>query len=201
MSLPASLPQMLLDVYRSNRTTVREIKLSEYESFMRFLDRDDQDFPKTIYGWSHEAGSYTAWSANDAQERIRSNNDFYTNVLKGKNYFIFRKGTNEIIGNILTQYDRDRNCRISYYVSPSERNKGYAAEAHVAVIRDIKKRFPYLPIIAEVLPENKASQNVLLKNGFRLASGSGCVMSRHIGAVAAQPDLRWRVFVSEYMPS
>lgn len=104
-------------------------------------------------------------SVEDIFERISNYADYkkygygrWTTVLKN---------TNEIIGWCGLKYLQDiQETDIGYRWKPKYWNKGYATEASMACLKYGFDQFELKQIVAQVLPENKASIRVMEKIGM-----------------------------------
>lgn len=190
----------LPDKFESHRTVVRRARPMDYKAIGEFFDRDDHHYLEDWLAWgkgycedaqySKSGYAYMAWLLRYFEDDFAKSGQF------GKYYLIFKKGKPEVVGTIGIIFDREFNFRASYYVSPSFRRQGYGTEAHAAVIRGLKKQYPRRQIIAEVNPKNRASQKMLLRNGFRLQGSSALPRSKTI-----RLEGQSLVFYSDHMPS
>lgn len=111
-------------------------------------------------------GDVLPTSVEDIFERISNYADYkkygygrWTTVLKN---------TNEIIGWCGLKYLQDiQETDIGYRLKPKYWNKGYATEASRACLKYGFDQFELKQIVAQVLPENKASIRVLEKVGMK----------------------------------
>ncbi|MCG1036014.1 GNAT family N-acetyltransferase [Polaribacter sargassicola] len=89
--------------------------------------------------------------------------------LEGLGYFtVILKETNEAIG-VSTALKRDKLqfVDIGYGFLPKGRGKGYAQEATKLIIEFVHDTFKQEKVLAFTMPENKNSQKLLQKLGFK----------------------------------
>lgn len=61
----------------------------------------------------------------------------------------------------------NRKCFVNYFIDPKYHGFGYG-KTMIKLAIDLGKKFKLNKMIANVMPENKASQNILLNNGFKI---------------------------------
>lgn len=83
----------------------------------------------------------------------------------GYDFLAFTKKTNELVGSIgFIEWNKaDNNAEIGYFVTPAQRNKGYATEACRAVVDFGFKKMKLHRITIGHAKGNKASQKVIKK--------------------------------------
>lgn len=79
---------------------------------------------------------------------------------------IFVKKSARLIGELTFWSDTGQRPRLSYFVTPPHRGKGYASEAYKAALAWADRTMPIT--FAEVEADNAASLKVLEKSGFRM---------------------------------
>lgn len=102
------------------------------------------------------------------------NEDYYDRVAmfgqRETQYMIVLKYSNELIGTINLFEDNSRAVdamEIGYSIAHAFQRKGYAFEALSALLTLVQKELRLTMVTAGVLPENTASQNLLMKLGFQ----------------------------------
>lgn len=122
-------------------------------------------------------------------------------------YSIFPKGTDEFIGYVGFHRERNFDYEIEFYISKSQRRKGYCEEACKAVIELIFSEglsvddnvLSVQKLYATTLTENIAVNNLLSKLGFKRdipKDGPVLVME---GFVDEETDEFFGYFVSKYV--
>ncbi len=89
--------------------------------------------------------------------------------LGGLGFFtVILKETNKPIGtSTALQRDKLKYIDIGYGFLPEYRGKGYATEATKLIIEYVRTKFQQEKVFAFTMPENKASQKLLIKLGFK----------------------------------
>jgi len=78
-----------------------------------------------------------------------------------------RTSPDNIVGSLTFYEDEENRIRLSYFVLPSERRKGYAREAYKTVIEKFAEMQLAEELYADVAVDNIASNNFLKGFGFQ----------------------------------
>lgn len=151
------LPSKIL----SRRLVIREAFDTDQETVKKFYERDDREFLCRYYGWSDEDCDR---SLSDVKGLITAIKAQYI-----KDYYIFEIGNpTQIVGQIGVIGDRMRSPQMSCFISKDARRNGYGLEAHRKLIEVTGKCNPRIKTLwVEVRPDNTASRNLLIQNGFK----------------------------------
>ena len=152
--LQLNLPERLV----TRRLCLRDISCKNVDAFLDFMNRNDQDYPRSYLGWEKEE-----YSRENAKNLIKVFRDQTI-----RNYHLFRIGDpNTIIGEIMVTSDRLRSPRVAYYISPEYRRKGYASEGYDAVMTSLLSQNRLSFVWEETDNWNRASRHFLMSKGFR----------------------------------
>lgn len=151
----------LPDVIFSQRCVLRPVrKPADFDALSNYFNDNDQDYPRTNLRWAYSPIPYDRQYVRliDGQSKAYNIRDYY----------IFPKGANRIIGSFSFYTDTVNDLRTGYYIRPQERRKGYAAECHEALVKQVFKLNKTLQQIwEETYPENTGSRAVLRSTGFK----------------------------------
>lgn len=129
-----------------------------------FFNADHNDFPN-VYSY-YDKGS-RPYDARKIEEAVfpAMREAYSRSVFE---FYLFHKTENKIVGQIELQQDWKGRSRVSYHISPSERRHGYGFEAYAACVNwAVDHDILAGELYAHTNPENVASQQFLLKAGFK----------------------------------
>jgi RimJ/RimL family protein N-acetyltransferase len=109
---------------------------------------------------------------------------------------VYERQTDRMIGVMGWWEDDFGRPRLTYFISPSERQHGYAHEAYMAELKEFARHGAAAELIAQVAPENHASQNLLLKAGFHDAG----MMVGDSGVLRGEEVILFRRDLSDLLP-
>lgn len=104
----------------------------------------------------------------DAQaliERFSSDNE--------RAFGIWTKSNSQLAGLVGAHLGKTNQIEIGYWVGTAFQGKGIAYEAASSLLLQIENGFPEFDVFAECAPDNKASQHLLVKLGFRTTGRDG----------------------------
>jgi RimJ/RimL family protein N-acetyltransferase len=157
---------------KTGRLEIRRWTRDEAGTMAEFYNADGRAYPLYI-GW--DDGDYNAGYMRDILL------DHLDKIAPGE-LAIFRG--DKIVGMLVPWQDHARRPRLSYYILPFEREHGYGFEAYMAGLREIARRGGPKTMVAEVKPDNFASQKLLLKAAFheagRIISKSGVLKGSEV---------------------
>ena len=139
MTLQETLRHVFERAVNTPRLVVR--RLSEYDMplLAEFCYSDDQ-------AYTH----FTGGVAND----------------HGLTLGIFSSDQDKILGTLDFYPDQSAQLRLAYFVLPSERRNGFAAEAYLAARDHLESQSKYLLTYAQAREDNQASIRLLQMAGF-----------------------------------
>jgi RimJ/RimL family protein N-acetyltransferase len=101
-----------------------------------------------------------------SQESRAETEKYFEKLLPEKRWFIIEKKDGSRIGFII-HFPEDSLMTLGYVLAPKERNKGYCTEAVKLMVDYLFLSKDLVRIQAKTRQENKASQKVLEKAGFK----------------------------------
>ncbi|MBK8723916.1 MAG: GNAT family N-acetyltransferase [Saprospiraceae bacterium] len=131
------------------------------------------DAPTVLKGYSDPAVyqfmSVQYHNPTDVQTQM----DWYETMLTAETgiwWGICKKDTGEMIGNGgFHNWEKKHRCaELGYWILPPFHRRGYASEAIQAMVNQAFRNMNIHRVEAIVEAENKASSDLLIKNGFRL---------------------------------
>lgn len=160
----------------TERLSIRSPAPADAPAIAAFFHADDMAYARELE-WPAEGVKYTPEYISDVVlphwEEISKNNKC--------RLFIFEKNSAAIIGEFSFWRDKQGRDLLYYFILPSQRRQGYAAEAVDACLRRAAENGIIRMLHAEVLPGNAASQKILHRLGFT-AKGPVCSqISRYEG--------------------
>lgn len=101
----------------------------------------------------------TNYTIQDANKEVEKKQKYKYGIFKGK----------ELVGKIgLTRESKTKTYEIGYIISPNHRREGIATWALKEFCKKSLKEFKAIRLYARVLLDNKTSQKILKKCGFKL---------------------------------
>lgn len=180
---------------RTERFVIRSLRDGDAETFSTMLQENDYTFPRYI-GWSLDEQLKQDCTAAGCRNYMIEHFNRTTPRLTGSNHlFIFRAGSNEIIGRIAFYHDRIGNPKTSCYIRDKFRGKGYAAEAIAVAQEKIFMHEHRSFHFAETYMSNTKSVNALRRAGFKLV-GHGLTLSEN-AKVAGTSSIRFKMTRSQ----
>jgi aminoglycoside 6'-N-acetyltransferase len=174
----------------TKRLVVRTLRASDAPSLSHFLRETDFKFPRYI-GWPIHDEIKALWTVQNC--RIKMVNHFRRNIPRqvgSIDLFIFRSGSQDIIGHITFYHDRIGNPRTAYFLSTEATGHGYAAEAVSALQKRIFDHERHKIHFAEANTDNSKSIAVLRRIGFTRL-GRADALNRH--PLYQDNNLRFRI--------
>lgn len=149
--------------YQTDRLYLKILKpnycrkvLDYYKRNRQFLDEWEPKRPKELYTLSYQK-----------RQLIYEYNDFKDN--KAVRFWIIKKDTNTIIGNISISniiMGNFKSCFMGYKLDKDEINKGYMTEAIKKVVEIMFTDFGLHRIEVNILPRNERSLRIMEKLNF-----------------------------------
>jgi ribosomal-protein-alanine N-acetyltransferase len=156
--------------YRPKNNYEKQVRKIEYRINMRkFAENDFQEYFKLV---SNEKVmkmiTGEALSLEKAEKRYK--NLLAVNKLHQSfgSFIVFEKESGEFIGygKIIPDSETKTEAEVGYMLMPEYWGRGYAAEITKILLEKAEKTGMLKKLTAIIDPENTASKNVLLKNGF-----------------------------------
>ena len=145
---------------RSDRVTVREMKMSDLEAFYGFSDASSEAVLQTFLKETTEE------SKAHLQAYIENMYPLYDHGI----WTVELNDTKEIIGMCgvgITEIDGADCTDLGYYICPKWRKQGIATECVEIVLDYVKNYLEFDIIYAIIKEENRISKDILRKFGFQ----------------------------------
>lgn len=156
----------------TERLELRPWRERDAKAITDFLNRDDGAFQDFFFG------KYQQYTKADVTDYVLESLQDNLTV----SHPVYLKGTNKIIGAMVWWEDHRSRPRLGYFISPSERGRGYAFEAYNAEFNEFACRGRVNEMVAEVSLDNLPSLKLLRRLGFR---AEGTVTAKD-GSLAGQ---------------
>ena len=151
---------------KTDRLIIRPYRRGDELKIESFLNADRASSEKILH--------YTDWEAFSKKGRLYDWME--QNGLETDKYVlgIFKKNDRKLIGELAFWQDEFSRARMSYYIMPAHRGKGYASEAHKAGLAWSDSVLPDPIRYAMFVPGNLGSRAVLEKSGFHFTENAIC---------------------------
>ena len=123
---------------------------------------------ETLFCWANEQTA--KWSSFDRKNiSFQEHSKWFKSVLSDKKVIVWIFGQIDIDVGVVRYNRTNGNFRISFYIDKPYRRLGLATLMLNKSLDKITKKFPGIPITAEVREGNAASVQALLKVGFEVS--------------------------------
>ena len=131
---------------------------------LRIIEKSDLPLLKEWYNDLKLAGNYERITQNTVGDIEK----WYDDALaKDGQWFFIEKKNGTKVGHIAQSLQPGGRVQIGYVVIPKEQRKGYASDAVQVMVDYLFLSKSIVRIQAETDPDNKASNKILLKAGFK----------------------------------
>lgn len=177
----------------TSRLLVRKLRESDAEQLNIMIAEHDHEYLRYL-GWPTNVEYLQSWTVSACRNRgiFHFNRDVARRV-GSIDFFLFRQGSQEIIGHISPYHDRIGNPKVAYFIRAQFRGQSYAREAVTAVQALMFKheRRPFH--FAETVEPQ--SIRVLRKVGFRLI-GKAMALTKNRNYIG-KPLMRFRASLKD----
>jgi ribosomal-protein-alanine N-acetyltransferase len=154
-------------ILRQYRLVMKMIELETVRLYMREILIDDAELMFNL-NVNDEVVKYTGDVAFGSLEEVRSFINSYDQyqIHKTGRLQVFLKKSQKYLGFCGLKTHSDKSVDLGFRFLQEEWGNGYAYEASVACINYGFSNLKLTEIVANFMPDNKASENLLLKLGF-----------------------------------
>lgn len=127
----------------------------------------DSDKAQTLWGNPQVTKFISTAGFTDEQIKQRLNNEIRSQNQYGVQYWPIYTKDSELVGCCGLHFEKDGRYELGFHLLPQYWHLGYGSEAAQGVIQFAKSNPEILILEAGHHPQNKASQHLLIKLGFK----------------------------------